>query len=977
MENLKNQICLTCGAQLVKISETQYVCPCCGNKYDIEKQSGPHVPVEAILTANTMRISLNFFQAEIQYKGIIQSYPKTDLSDVYWGLFLCEQRCMFESEENDGNRLPSFYDIVDSDIAASENLRNAISSAQKFGETDKADTYIALAKKMEESKKKYRIIKNTSNPYDIFICFKKSKLDSSDYTDDLKLARSIYNQLCKTYNVFFSEESLNTIVVRDYEPNIYHALYTAKVMLVICSDIRYINAKWVKNEWSRFLQMSRNTSDPKTIIPIFNGNFTAENLPEELRRFQGLKTDINLTSSLLSTIQNIIHPKDNETDFDARFKDLEDKVKNSLYRQPTESIDQKAYAKTLSKLANELFNNQQYSEAKKNYAEACRKDMSDYYSQYMLSVCDVNMGYISDTKILSLIRSTAQYAQSFVEDKSGKANFGIDFVINNFKVVIGSYIENIKSNMEKDVWFSDTNSISYYSSSEYDKDIRYYKKKGQESYDEYYQPIFKILTESINLFDKLCPLATKVSANKISFEKINTILETTNSILLASQKSFSLHIVCSDLNRAENKDYHITFGGENDDTKNLKSKLKLISTYISGMMLYENKKYIKAYHTLKTINIYNSKEITDECNKCTMSTRYNQAVKLYREKKYKEARAEFIDIGDYLKSKELVAELEPLILNEKYAEAVRQYDANDFDKAKKSFIELTEKKYYGIALPANGYKDSKNMIIKCDQLIKHENEKKKRPLTIAYCSIFSVLATILIAFGSMPELLYMQIPMTAALSITVVGGLALIGLLIFSCRNLKFKMVPVFASAVFLIFGLIWFTASPTALGFNITNVDQFQTLLINYGSAEARLVNDIDCEGRNIRFSYNSFDLDGNGHTISNINLYIVDSRDYFISDFSGSIRNVTFKDITVDYEYPADKYDLGFLIYESRDAEFENLKFYNINIKENVFTSDYDEMPYNVIVKYIRQNTHLSNIYIDQATCNGLQLYFEQRPY
>ena len=44
----------------------------------------------------------------------------------------------------------------------------------------------------------------------------------------------------------------------DYEATIYHALQTSRVMLVLCSEPDYVNSRWVRSEWHRYIvQMDR------------------------------------------------------------------------------------------------------------------------------------------------------------------------------------------------------------------------------------------------------------------------------------------------------------------------------------------------------------------------------------------------------------------------------------------------------------------------------------------------------------------------------------------------------------------------------------------------------------------------------------------------------------------------------------------------------------------------------------------------
>jgi hypothetical protein len=84
--------------------------------------------------------------------------------------------------------------------------------------------------------------------------------------------------------VFFSRISLEDKLGQDYEPCIFAALNSAKVMLMVTTDSDHCNAVWVKNEWKRYLDFMKN--DPgKTLIPVYKG-ISPHTLPDEFAKLQ-------------------------------------------------------------------------------------------------------------------------------------------------------------------------------------------------------------------------------------------------------------------------------------------------------------------------------------------------------------------------------------------------------------------------------------------------------------------------------------------------------------------------------------------------------------------------------------------------------------------------------------------------------------------------------------------------------------------
>ena len=115
------------------------------------------------------------------------------------------------------------------------------------------------------------------------------------------LAQDVYDALTdKGYRVFFSRITLEDKIGTEYEPYIYAALYSSKVMLTICSSKENIEAVWVKNEWSRFISMMTNDSS-KVLIPCFK-NMDAYDMPKEFKNMQALDMgEVTLTGRLVDT----------------------------------------------------------------------------------------------------------------------------------------------------------------------------------------------------------------------------------------------------------------------------------------------------------------------------------------------------------------------------------------------------------------------------------------------------------------------------------------------------------------------------------------------------------------------------------------------------------------------------------------------------------------------------------------------------
>lgn len=126
---------------------------------------------------------------------------------------------------------------------------------------------------------------------EIFISFKNSDFEGKP-TRDSELAQALYDELTsRGIATFFSNTTLKSLGQSVYKRAIDEALEQAKVLIVLSTNVDFLNSEWVKYEWESFhsdiLSGMKQTS---TIIPYL-GNITRENTPRSLRDFQTFSTE--------------------------------------------------------------------------------------------------------------------------------------------------------------------------------------------------------------------------------------------------------------------------------------------------------------------------------------------------------------------------------------------------------------------------------------------------------------------------------------------------------------------------------------------------------------------------------------------------------------------------------------------------------------------------------------------------------------
>jgi tetratricopeptide (TPR) repeat protein len=163
------------------------------------------------------------------------------------------------------------------------------------------ELYEEEANVISEIQKNILAISRGEEPFDIFICCKEYAKDGSRTKDGL-IAQDIYDRLTREgYRVFFSRATPEDKIGGAYEPYIFGALNSSKVMLVVGTAPEHFGAVWVKNEWSRYLALMKN-DNRKSLIPCYQ-DMDAYDLPEALLLLRS--QDMNKTGYMQDLILGV------------------------------------------------------------------------------------------------------------------------------------------------------------------------------------------------------------------------------------------------------------------------------------------------------------------------------------------------------------------------------------------------------------------------------------------------------------------------------------------------------------------------------------------------------------------------------------------------------------------------------------------------------------------------------------------------
>lgn len=292
--------CKMCGGDIHPQEGTRLItCEYCGTTQTVCQIDDSRI-ANLFNRANEQRINNEFDKAEALYESIINENPQE--AEAYWGKLLCKYGIEYVDDPLTGKKIPTCHRTIYESIYDDPDYQRAINNSDTIAEKQ----YHEEAKEIDRIQKKILEIAAKEDPYDVFICYKETD-DAGERTKDSVYAENIYNALTdKGYRVFFSRITLESKLGTEYEPVIFAALQSAKVMLVVGTKYDYLNSAWVKNEWKRYFELVKKEKSSKTIIPCY-ADMDPTDLPKEFSMLQGQDmTKIGAIQDITRGIKKII-----------------------------------------------------------------------------------------------------------------------------------------------------------------------------------------------------------------------------------------------------------------------------------------------------------------------------------------------------------------------------------------------------------------------------------------------------------------------------------------------------------------------------------------------------------------------------------------------------------------------------------------------------------------------------------------------
>ncbi len=292
--------CKMCGGTIeFEQGATVGVCDSCGTKQTLPRLDDDR-RANLYDRANHFRRNNEFDKAAAIYEQILTE-DTTD-AEAYWSLVLCQYGIEYVEDPATRKRVPTVNRAQFTSIFDDDNYKSALQHADVYQRTLYEDEAAAI----NEIQKGILAISQKEEPFDVFICYKETD-NNGRRTPDSVLANDLYHQLVQEgFKVFFARITLEDKLGTAYEPYIFAALNSAKVMVVLGTKPEHFNAVWVKNEWSRYLALVKKSGGKKILIPAYK-DMDPYDLPDEFSHLQAQDmSKLGFMQDLIRGIKKIV-----------------------------------------------------------------------------------------------------------------------------------------------------------------------------------------------------------------------------------------------------------------------------------------------------------------------------------------------------------------------------------------------------------------------------------------------------------------------------------------------------------------------------------------------------------------------------------------------------------------------------------------------------------------------------------------------
>ena len=233
-------------------------------------------------TAEKLQRERRFDEAQKYYQDVLINGGQDP--EVYWRVLMCHY-CIEYQRNDEGKEIPT---ILYPDLSDPNEVMERINLLEILDSTDRElrEYYCTKLKAIDTILDKYRRWQYKLQ-YDVFISVKQTDRANGKRhpTEDYKVGRDLYEYLTSLGLRVFNSECVTKLAGEEWEPYILAALMSARVMIVVGTCPEYMEAQWVKNEWTRYQwlqKFEKDTNKKRILFCYLSGGMSPEELPKGL-----------------------------------------------------------------------------------------------------------------------------------------------------------------------------------------------------------------------------------------------------------------------------------------------------------------------------------------------------------------------------------------------------------------------------------------------------------------------------------------------------------------------------------------------------------------------------------------------------------------------------------------------------------------------------------------------------------------------
>lgn len=397
-EVVREFFCKTCkGALEIEAEKSEEVgtCPYCGNRYTLPKKTTLPTALDLISKAQADMNDCKFAEA---YAKFMRASEEDDSEpEAYFGMAVASCKVQYLKDEVENCWRPICYDTANTCFCDDKNYRRAL----ELSDGEKREEYERRGNEIDAVREKFYNLRKSGTEYDVFICVKVTGEDGK-HTRDYEMANAIYDDLKdKGYRPFFSERILKQVTGTDYEAHILYALNSAECMIIVCCNKDYLDTKWVKNEYARYMEMiAAKTKAADSLTFVFSGA-PVESLPGYSQKIQGIDYNSFGASSKIERYVNEHTPASRKRKEEEEAKRRMEEEQRRRDREAMDSMRQELHSITSAwnsgsgerapifdgEHFKSLVKNKNYSEAAKYFEKAPQGSITDPDVLFYAAVC--------------------------------------------------------------------------------------------------------------------------------------------------------------------------------------------------------------------------------------------------------------------------------------------------------------------------------------------------------------------------------------------------------------------------------------------------------------------------------------------------------------------------------------------------------------------------------------------------------------